>query len=86
MIGSIVKYPPVIYKSGGVMGSSLITTKNKVKLGMIIDIRNISIAGKPEYQVFKVMCSNGSFKISKGQEFKILINFTYFYFISCTFC
>ena len=35
----------------------------------LLDIRNINIAGRSEYQVFKVMCSNGSFKISKGEDF-----------------
>ena len=68
MIGSIVKYPKVMYKPTGVMGSILIPYKNTAKVGMIVSTK--FHRGK---QIFKVMCCDGSYKMSKGEDFKFLI-------------
>lgn len=57
-----------MYKTTGVMGSRLAPYKNTAKIGIIISVRH-----HRENQIFKVMCCDGSFKHSKGEDFKFLI-------------
>ena len=68
MIGSIVKYPKIMYKPTGVMGSRHVPYKNTAKIGIIVDMKRYK--GK---QLFRVMCCDGSYKMSKGEDFKFLI-------------
>jgi hypothetical protein len=68
MIGSIVKYPKIMYKPAGVMGSRLISYENTAKVGMIVNVKI-----HRGNTLFRVMCCDGSIKMSKGEDFKFLI-------------